>query len=160
VQHFCGSVSPFLTFIRREIPSTESSKFSGWLHRDLPAELMKLDSAPSVPAAEDSALNVSEQLQKLTVASPDPEPASPAKSVADESAAVEPTSAGAFLPSFCLLFLFDAQQHAGDDDESMSATQAPVASPQVRFFSILHFAVLSIFFYFLSGCRHCCFCGR
>ena len=95
VSSFCHNVVLYLTIARRDIPSSDSAKFSNWLHRDLVAELtlsLSEDSAPASKGVLDSPISsnsapsaptpsspkISQQLQNLTVTS-DVELQSPAE---------------------------------------------------------------------------------
>jgi hypothetical protein len=101
---FCRIRVPFWSYnICRHIPSSECSQFSNWLHRDLSAELMSssrpevspISSSCSASAPVASESDVSQQLQLLSVASPDVELQSPLKLV---SPAAEPITS-ASIPS-------------------------------------------------------------
>lgn len=139
---FCRSfVHHFNLSVCRDIPSSESSKFSNWLQRDLSAELLS-KSQPDVspissncdsdPAA--SVTIVSQQFQDLSVASTDVVLKVPSKPVSPAVDAVD-SIPSAILPS--LLFCFALSAFTGDDDTMANSESAPVASSQVCFFVFL-----------------------
>ena len=118
----------------RDIPSSDSSKYSNWLHRDLSAELMSKKEEPhstskepvlppssssssssnnssnsgsgSSPPPAASVSNVSQQLENMTVASPVVGLSSPAHPVSHVSATVDPADSGAVYDPRQIVFSF------------------------------------------------------
>ena len=140
---FCFFLSKSRSFFNftfcRDIPSSESSRFSNWLHRDLSAELVSkiepevspISSSCSASAPAASVSDVSQQLQTLSVASPDGLQ-SPTKPVSPSAEPIVSASIPSAIATSSFSFL--AYKPTGDDDEiveSEDALNAPVASSQV-----------------------------
>jgi hypothetical protein len=118
----------FIETFYRDIPSSDSSKYSNWLHRDLSAELMSKKEEPdstskdpvvppssssssgsgggSSPPPAASVSNVSQQLENMTVASPVVGLSSPAHPVSHVSATVDPADSGAVCDPCQIVFSF------------------------------------------------------
>jgi hypothetical protein len=130
----CSHRRSFIETFYRDIPSSDSSKYSNWLHRDLSAELMSKKEQPdstskdpvvppssggsgsssggggsgssSSPPPAVSVSNVSQQLENMTVASPVVGLSPPAHPVSHVSATVDPADSGAIYDPCQIVFSF------------------------------------------------------